>query len=121
MRYYLDAGLDPDIAVAGRALGVDIVSAHECGAKMLTDEEQLVRAAADRRCLVTFNRNDFIVATRMAYDKNGPHCGVLIVPPQWRYSRHGVIAKTLATHSAKFPEDTLPFYTISFLTHPDYA
>jgi predicted nuclease of predicted toxin-antitoxin system len=121
MRYYLDADLDPDIAVAGRALGVDIVSAHECGAKTLTDEEQLARAAADRRCLVTFNRNDFIVATRMAYDKNSPHCGVLIVPPQWRYSRHGVIAKALAAHSARFPEETLPLYTIAFLTHPDYA
>ena len=121
MRYYLDADLAPDIAVAGRALGVDIVSAHECGARTLTDEEQLARAAADRRCLVTFNRNDFIVATRMAYDKNGPHCGVLIIPPQWRYSRHGVIAKALATHSAKFPEDTLPSYTITFLIPADHA
>ena len=121
MRYYLDADLDPDIAVAARALGVDIVSAYECGASALMDEAQLARAASDRRCLVTFNRDDFIAVTRMAYDKQTPHCGVLIVRPQWRCSRHGVITAALAAHSARFPEDTLPAYTIAFLTHPDPA
>lgn len=121
MRYYLDADLDPDIAMAARALGLDIVSAHECGATTLTDDEQLARAASERRCVVTFNRDDFLAVTRMAYDKNAPHCGILIVLPQWRYSRHAVIAKALAAHSARFPEDTLPAYTIAFLTHPDPA
>jgi predicted nuclease of predicted toxin-antitoxin system len=121
MRYYLDADLDPDIAVAARALGIDIVSVYECGASALADEAQLARAASERRCIVTFNRDDFQVVTRMAYDKNAPHCGVLIVIPQWRYSRYGVIAKALAAHSARFPEDTLPAYTIAFLTHPDPA
>jgi hypothetical protein len=121
MRYYLDADLDLDIAVAARAIGVDIVSAHECDASTLTDEAQLARAASERRCVVTFNRDDFLAVTRMAYDKSAPHCGVLIVLPQWRYSRHGVIAKALATHSARFPEDTLPVYTIAFLTYSDPA
>ena len=121
MRYYLDADLDPDSAVAARARGIDIVSAYECGASALTDEAQLARAASERRCIVTFNRDDFQVVTRMAYDKNAPHCGVLIVIPQWRYSRHGVIAKALAAHSARFPEETLPAYTIVFLARPDPA
>ena len=101
----------------GRALGVDIISAYECGALALTDEAQLARAGSDRRGLVTFNRNDFQVVTRMAYDKHAPHCGVLIVIPQWRYSRHGVIANALAAHSARFPDATLPAYRIAFL-HP---
>ncbi len=84
MKYYLDEDLDPGIATASRALGVDVVSAHECGARSLTDEEQLARAAADGRCVVTFNCDDFVAVTRIAYDKGQPHCGVLIVPPQVR-------------------------------------
>jgi predicted nuclease of predicted toxin-antitoxin system len=82
MKYYLDEDLDPAIAVAGRSLGVDVVSAHECGARGITDEEQLARAAAEGRCIVTYNRDDFIAGTRRAYDKGQPHYGVLIVPPQ---------------------------------------
>lgn len=119
MKYYLDEDLDPSIATAGRALGVDVISAHERGARGLTDDEQLARAAADARCLVTFNRNDFVAVTRMAYDKGRPHCGVLLVPPQFRYSRHGVIAKALAVHAARFLEGDLPPYTIDFLQNPD--
>ena len=121
MRYYLDEDLDPAIAVAARALGVDIISAHECGALALTDEAQLARAASEQRCLVTFNRNDFQVVTRMAYDKQVPHFGVLIVIPQWRYNRHGAIANALAANSARFPEATLPAYTIAYLPPPDPA
>ena len=121
MRYYLDEDLNPILAVVTRTLGVDIISAHECGALALNDDEQLARAASERRCLVTFNREDFQNGTRLAFDKTAPHCGVLIVPPQWRYSRHRVIATALAAHSARFPEDTLPAYTIAFLTHADPA
>jgi hypothetical protein len=119
VRYYLDEDLAPGIAVAGRELGVDVVSAHERGARAIDDEEQLARAADDGRCLVTFNRNDFIAATRKAYDKGRPHCGILIVPPQFRYSRHGMIAKLLAAHAAQFSADDLPPYSIAFLTDPD--
>jgi hypothetical protein len=114
MKYYLDEDLSPDIAVAGRARGLDIVSAHEQGARGLADEEQLARAAADGRCLVTFNRNDFLRLTRQAYDALRPHCGVLIVPPRIRYDQYGTVAEALAAHAARFPGG-LPPYTIAFL------
>jgi predicted nuclease of predicted toxin-antitoxin system len=115
MKYYLDEDLNPAIAAAGRALGVDVVSAHECGARALLDAEQLSRAATDGRCVVTFNRDDFIAATRQAYDKGRPHCGVLIVPPQSRCSRHGLIADALAAHAARFAGGDLPPYSIDYL------
>jgi predicted nuclease of predicted toxin-antitoxin system len=119
MKYYLDEDLDPAIAVAGRSLGVDVVSAHECGARAITDEEQLARAAAEGRCIVTYNRDDFIAGTRRAYDKGQPHYGVLIVPPQVRYSRHGVIAKALAAHAAHFAKQDYSPYSIDFLKTSD--
>jgi Domain of unknown function (DUF5615) len=121
VRYYLDEDLNPILAVITRTLGVDIISAHECAARGLDDHDQLARAAAERRCLVTFNRNDYLVDTRAAFDMGAPHCGVLIIPPQWRYNRHRVIAEALAAHNARFPEETLPAYTIAFLTPPNSA
>jgi hypothetical protein len=114
MKYYLDEDLSPDIAVAGRALGLDVVSAHECGSRGVPDEEQLARAAAEERCVVTFNRNDFLRVTRQAYDLLRPHRGILIVPPRFRYEQYGTLAEALAAHAAKFP-DGLPPYTIAFL------
>lgn len=119
MKYYLDEDLDPAIAVAGRSLGIDVVSAHERGARALTDAEQLARAAAEYRCLVTYNRDDFIAVTRRAYDKGQRHSGVLIVPPQLRYSRHGVIAKALAAHVTRFGDHEYSPYSIDFLKASD--
>jgi hypothetical protein len=114
VKYYLDEDLSPDLAVAGRARGLDIVSAYERNARGLPDAEQLQRAAADERCLVTYNRNDFLRVTRLAYDALRPHCGVLIVPPRFRYEQYGSLAEALVAHAAKFPEG-LPPYTITFL------
>ena len=114
MKYYLDEDLTPDIVGAGRALGLNVVSAHECGARGVSDEDQLARAAAEGRCLVTFNRNDFLRVTRQAYDAVRPHCGILIVPPRFRYEQYGTLAEALVAHAAKF-SDGLPPYTIAFL------
>lgn len=119
MKYYLDEDLNPAIAVAGRSLGVDVVSAHECGARGMTDEEQFARAAADGRCLVSYHRDDFIAVTRRAFDKGQPHYGLFLVPPQLRYSRHGVIAKALAAHAARFGQEDFPPYSIDFLQTTD--
>jgi hypothetical protein len=114
MKYYLDEDLSPAIAVAARTRGVDVVSAHEQNARGLSDADQLSRAAPEGRCLVTFNRNDFLRVTRQAYDALRPHCGILIVPPRFRYGQYSSIADALAVHAEKFP-DGVPPYTIAFL------
>jgi predicted nuclease of predicted toxin-antitoxin system len=121
MKYYLDEDLNPAIAVAGRSLGIDVVSAHERGARAIDDDEHLARAAAEGRCLVTYNRNDYIAVTRRAYDKGQPHAGLLIIPPQVRYNRPGLIAKALAAHAARFGKDEYPPYSIDFLKPPTRA
>ena len=59
MKFYIDEDLSPMIAEIMRRLGTDAITAHEVGMTGDADEEQLNLAAAQDRCLVTRNRNEF--------------------------------------------------------------
>lgn len=79
LRFYLDEDVPLAAAQIGRSLGLDIVSAHEVGPTPRPDEVHLALAAAAQRILVTYNRNDFIEATRDAFAAGKAHAGVLIL------------------------------------------
>lgn len=80
MKVYLDEDISPEVAVLLRSSGVDATSVHEEGRQGLSDREQLQYSAAEGRCLVTRNRNDFILLTREFFERGLPHAGVLILP-----------------------------------------
>ncbi|MBI5442514.1 MAG: DUF5615 family PIN-like protein [Deltaproteobacteria bacterium] len=73
MKLLLDEDLSPRISEALRRAGVDAVSVHELGRQGLSDREQLAYASAEDRCLVTRNRNDFLLLTREFFDRGEPH------------------------------------------------
>lgn len=79
MNLLLDEDLSPRIALALRKLGVDAVSVHEIARQGLSDREQLEYAASEKRCLVTRNRDDYMMLTREFFARNEPHEGVLVV------------------------------------------
>ncbi len=114
MKFYLDEDLSPRIAEMLRKLGADGKSAHEVRMNGVSDGEQLDFAAAEGRCLVTYNRNDFIMLTRIYLDTNRPHCGVVIVPHTLRGNEFRRIAQALS-HFASLNPEGLPPYTIAFL------
>jgi len=114
VRFYLDEDLSPRVAAAVRARGVDAVSSHECGMNGLSDQEQLLFAAREGRCLVTRNRDDFQRLTVDRYRYNAPHLGVLIVPRHPRFQSESAIAVALVQYARRWPED-LPPYTLDFL------
>lgn len=90
IRFYLDADVSPKVAVIGRGLGLDVVSAHEVGMTEAADADQMARAAAEGRVLVTRNRDDFLALTLAAYHDRAPHRGLLVVrelSPSHRASR----------------------------------
>lgn len=79
-RFYLDEDVPHGSAKVGAALGLDILSARDAQSSLPKDDPVHLRTAAqDRRIMVTYNRNDFLVATRAAFSAGGPHAGLLIL------------------------------------------
>lgn len=115
MKFYLDEDLSPRIAEMLRRLGIDAVSAHNVNMAGASDGEQLDRAVQQGRCLVTFNRNDFIELSKMYLDTGRAHCGVVIVPYTFRGNEFNRIAKALLAFTSRNPKG-LPPYTVAFLS-----
>jgi hypothetical protein len=115
LRYYLDEDLSQRITERLRSEGLDAVSAHEVRAEGLSDFEQLERAALEKRCLVTRNRDDFIRVTLQFYNEGRAHHGVLIIPHSLPADRFAESAEALAQYAAAHP-DGMPPYTVDFLS-----
>ncbi len=114
MKFYLDEDLSPEIAEILRRGGIDALSAHVAGMRETSDQSQLDFAAAEKRCLVTRSRDDFIRLTVRFFNDQRPHCGVLIVPytlPGDQFSR---IASLIKKFSFNHPKGLAP-YSIAFL------
>ena len=114
MKLNLDEDISPQIAEDLRESGVDAVSAHEAAMFDVTDDEQLVYAAANERVMVTRNRADFIALTVQFFENLQPHCGLIIVPHTVAGSDFAKIAALLAEFSASHAGDLEP-YTVKFL------
>jgi hypothetical protein len=79
-RFYLDEDVPYTSAEVGAALGLDLVAAKDTQPSLPQDDPVHLRTAAkDRRIMVTYNRDDFLVATRDAFTSSGPHAGLLIL------------------------------------------
>jgi predicted nuclease of predicted toxin-antitoxin system len=78
-RFYLDEDVPPAAAIIARAMGLDVVAATEVGPLPRTDPEHIALAAADKRAVVTYNRNDFQRFTKDCFAAGRPHAGVLVV------------------------------------------
>ena len=115
MRYHLDEDLSPKIAELLRKQGVDCISTHEIEMLQVSDLEQLMIAARQKRCLVTKNRDDFIHLTVQVFNDHLPHYGVLIIPHTIPGDRFALIANALARYALNNPK-RMPSYTIDFLS-----
>ena len=114
MKYYLDEDLSPKIAAMLKKRGIDAVSAHDVGMLQTSDGQQLEYAAVRSRCLVTRNRNDFILLTVHFFNEHWPHSGLLIVPHSILGDRFSVLAGAIAKHAVGHPKG-MEAYEIDFL------
>jgi len=118
MRYVIDEDLATDIARIARGHGLDVVSVHEIGREKWTDEQQLIQAAEEGRCIVTANRDDFRRLTNEFSANGRPHAGVLVVPNPVRRLGTARIAQALIAFERE--RGDFPFeYMFDFLRRAD--
>lgn len=109
-RLYLDEDVLPELARVLRAAGHEVVSAHEVAALGVSDEEQLGRAAAEGRALLTFNYRDFLKLAREWFGAGRSHAGVVSYG-QYRHRELGelrdAVIALLETLTAEDLRDTV--------------
>jgi len=97
----LDEDISPEVAAILRSMGVNATSAHEAERQGFSDREQLELTSAEGRCLVTRNRNDFILLTQEFFAKGLPHAGVLILPWTIPPDNFRLVAKRIAQYAKR--------------------
>lgn len=95
MKFLVDEDLSEEIAVILRADGLDAVHVREIGLSGADDREVLDEAARRNSCVVTRNRNDFLVLTEFYFQENRKHDGVIIVSRSYRGDQPRRIAKAI--------------------------
>ena len=114
MRFYLDEHLSPVIAEICRRHGVDVQATREAGRIGATDDDQLLFAAQEGRCILTENRRDFERLTNAFRERDLPHAGVLLLPRSLPKHDFAGIAAALIHFDTLYPGG-LPPYTVVFL------
>ncbi len=114
IRFHLDEHLSPQIAAIGLDYGLDITISQQAGRLGMSDEEQLLLAAEDGRCLVTRNYDDFDDPTRLFAIEARANAGVLFVPPSIALNDFAGIVAALAQYAVEHPE-SMPPYMVDYL------
>ena len=117
MKFYLDEDLSGTIAEIARGMGVDMVTAHECGNSGADDDAHLLAAAGAGRCLVTRNRDHFVALTVRFFQDSLPHEGVLVVPHTMPADRFSLVATAIAQYDRDHPNG-ISAYGFDFLSPP---
>ena len=104
-RLYVDEDILTTLAVRLRERGWDAVSAHEVDAEGLSDEEQLVRAAADGRTIISFNHRDFAQLAVAWFEAGRAHSRIVVSYRQYRRDQLGQLIRAvealLSEHTAE--------------------
>jgi predicted nuclease of predicted toxin-antitoxin system len=119
MKFHLDEDQSPRTARAARRYDLDVTSSHELGLDRVPDEEQLLHAGKEGRCLVTKNGSDFIALTDAFEAEQLPHAGVLIVPHSMPNDAYACIVHALASYHADYPDGVPPYFVSYLYDQPD--
>lgn len=72
-KLYTNENLAAELVEALQQLGYDVLTSYEAGNanQGIPDDQVLAAATADKRCVVTFNRDDFVALHRAGVDHQG--------------------------------------------------
>jgi hypothetical protein len=119
-RFYLDEDVPHGTAEVGGALGLDVVAARDAQLSLPQDDPIHLRTAAgDQRIMVTYNRNDFLVATRDVFSAGAPHAGLLILTHKLPRDSHQIAHALARWVRRRKLENAWPMqeYEVDFLSH----
>jgi len=112
VKFLVDEDLSEEIASVLRAKGVDAVHVRDIGLSGAEDQEVLDEASRQKRCLITRNRNDFLMLTEFYFHEGRPHHGVLIVPRSYPGNQALKIAQAIISLAQNHPH---AFQSYAFL------
>jgi predicted nuclease of predicted toxin-antitoxin system len=112
VKFLVDEDLSEELASILRAKGVDAAHAREIGLSGADDQEVLEEASRQKRCVITRNRNDFLMLTEFFFHEGRPHHGVLIVPRSYPGNQSSRIARAVLSLVQNHPH---AFQTCAFL------
>jgi predicted nuclease of predicted toxin-antitoxin system len=94
VRLYFDRHIMKRLAVDLRGRGYDVRTNEEAGNDTVSDEEQLLFAAAQKRAILTFNIRDFAPLHEAWQAASRPHAGI-IVSQQLGSRQYGLLLQRL--------------------------
>lgn len=78
IRLYLDEDSPLSFAQALLNRGVDVITTQKAGNSSLSDKEQLVFSANEKRTIFTHNKRDFIIPHDVFMNKDAEHSGIIL-------------------------------------------
>jgi len=109
VKFLVDEDLSEEIASILRARGIDAVHVRELGLSGAEDQEVLDEAARQKRCVITRNRNDFLMLTEFYFHEGRPHHGVVIIPRSYPGNQPSKIARAIVSLSRNRPHAFQPY------------
>ena len=76
VRFYSNENLDVDLVESIRKLGYDVLTSYEANQanRGISDSAVLKYATSNNRCVITFDRSDFLLLHQSAVE----HCGIIV-------------------------------------------
>ena len=105
----MDENFGPKVAEMLRAKQIDAISAHENGLLGADDVAVLRYGAAEGRCVITSNRDDFLELTRRFFNEGRSHAGVLVIPGSIPKRRFDLITDAVEAYARTHPDEICPW------------
>jgi hypothetical protein len=91
-----------------RNLGVDITTVHEAGTEGNPYDVQFAFATTQGRCIVTYDRDDFITLAVAWAAQGRDHAGILLVSCSLPSNHFAAIARALTRYHRQHAEEVYP-------------
>ncbi len=101
IRFHLDEGVNPNIAVALRRHGVDVTTTVEAGLRTRSDPAHWTHAQCQTRVIVTHDA-DFLRLARRDFN----HAGIAYCTPKKR-TLGAIVRRLINTYDEKMPEQMM--------------